>query len=424
MNLGKKDPELFTVVPGNPWTINGETTAARNPKEAVAQVLAMAKRFPVLINVHDGDETIALVMDKSGRTRSVEGAENLPIPITPAEASKKLTLTEGADAPVATDKTQRRNITPLRMVGAAAVIVALGAGATFAFAGSGKEQQPHNSAASPKPTATANGWKLPGGQDAIAILGDRIITAQGTNVRVLDAKTGKQVGESYQVQKPAQIRSIEGTTASAFEVGSGRVVVLRGGVAEVVEGVLNARGTEPVVVRDADVSTAGGLKLPLGARQSVLAAAAESVVLFQSPSTVVLGKRSVVLKAPKAGAVIKQLIGATEGRVVVVWALGAARWLTIHDSGSGAPILHEAIGSDVVTVRAGIVWIGAGKYLAGERIEPLCEGGAQVNAIIICPTSKGWESADHSMQFPERPNVVSKFYSVIEGTVSNKRKES
>lgn len=423
MKFGKKDPELFTVVPGNPWTINGESSSARSPQDALSQVLSQAKRFPVLINVHDGDETIALVMDMQGRTSTVDGFQKTPGPTAPATATEKLTLKDGVDGPVAADKSQRRRITPLRLVGAAAVIVALGAGATFAFAGSNEGQQQPNSASTHEPTATATSGKLPEGQDAIAILGERIITAQGTTVRVLDALTMEQVGESYEVQKAAQIRSIEGTTASAFEVGAGRVVVLRDGVAEVVEGALNARGTEPVVVREADVSTAGGLKLSLSDKQSVLAATADSVVLFESPGTVVLGERSVVLKAPEAGAAIKQLIGAAEGRVVVVWSLGAIRWLVIHDAGSGVPIVTEDIGSDEVSVRSGIVWVGAGKYLAGDLIEPVCEGGEQVSAIIICPTSDGWESADHSVRFPGKPKIVSQFYSVIEDTVTNKRNE-
>lgn len=437
MKAGKNTPVLFTVIPGEPWTINGSASQVSTPKDAIAEVLSIAKRFPVRIDVHDGEQTISLEMDKNGRTRPIEAVEDeastenaISAVVPPMPTQAPLT---GATSEQSQEETtgKKRNLKALRVGGIVAAVVVLAAAATIALIGLDKDHKPNdsvdpaaNTTASMSATATATGWKIPEGQDVIAVLGKNVITAQGTKVRVLEAVSGSQVGMSYEAQKPSQMRSIEGKTASAFEVDSGRVVVLRGGGAEVIEGVLNARGTEPVIVRDADVSTAAGPKVSFSDKQSVLAANSNSVVLFEGPDTVVLGDKRVTLTAPEPGAVIKQLISATDSRVVVVWSSGSTRLLTTHDIESGSPVLHEGIGSDEVTVRAGIVWVGASKYLAGDLIEPVCAGGEQVSTIIICPVSDGWESTDHTLQFQAKPQVVSEFYSVIDGTVMNVRKKS
>lgn len=430
MKPGKKNPELYTVVPGNPWTINGEPSQARSPQEAVAEILSLTKRFPARINVHDGEQIISLELDKQGRTRPVS-SDNLegnlgtstqdavPAPAAAVTAPPAPTEPASTEEPAETD---RRKITPLRVAGAVALILALGTGAALAFPGSDNEADPA-AATTPTPTPTSSGWKLPGGQDALVVMGDRIITAEGTTIRVLDAETGEQVGESYDVPNPEQIRFIEGQTASAFDTGAGQVIILREDSLKAVDGVLNARGTEPVIVQGSEYFTADGAKRPFTATQAVLAAVDEDVVLIESPGKALIGERSLDLKAPEPEAAITQLVSATDSRVVVVWSRGDVRLLTTHDVGSGEAVLKEDIGAAEVIVRSGIVWVGADRYLEGDLIEQVCQGFEQVNATILCPAAEGWESATGGGRFPELPEAVSKNYSVTAGTVTNLRTE-
>ena len=433
MKLGKKDPELFTVVPGNPWTINGETSTARNPQDAVTEILSLAKRFPTRINVHDGDQIIALEMDKQGRTRPTSSApeetlgEATPdtttaMPTATAPAAAAAVPAETNETPTESDERPRRKITSLRVTGAATLILALGAGAALAFPGSGDEPE-EPAAAAVEPESTHSGWKLPAGQKALAVLGNRIVTAQESTVRLLDAHTGEQAGESYEVPNPEQVRFIEGQTASAFDTGSGQVIVLHEGSVSAFDGVMNARGSEPVVVQGSDYFTADGTKHALKASQAVLAATEAAVVLIESPGKAVIGDRSVDLKAPAPEAAIIQLISATDSRVIVVWASGDHRLLTTHEVGSGEPVLKEDIGTAEVIVRSGIVWIGSDRYLDGDRIEQVCQGSHQVNATILCRASEGWESVADGSKFPDLPEAISKTFTVTAGTVTNVRTE-
>ena len=445
MKLGKKNLELFTVVPGNPWTINGEPSPASNPQEAVAEILAVTKRFPARINVHDGEQIIALEMDKQGRTKPASSdpeeipgediQESAPVPtpapvsvgaVPPPPPADQAEPAAAGEEPAEAQAEPRRKITPLRVAGAAVLILALAAGAALTLPGSDDDpRQDDSAAAAAAPTAIpdAGGWLLPQGQEALAVLGNRIITAQGNTVRVLDADTGEPVGESYDVPDPEQIRFIEGQAASAFDPGAGQVIVLRENSAKAVEGVLNARGTEPVIVQGTDYVDADGTKRPLMATQAVLAATDEDVVLIESPGKAIIGDRSVDLKAPEPETAITQLVSATDSRVVVLWSRGETRLLTTHDVGSGEAVLKEDIAAAEVTVRSGIVWIGADRYLQGDRIEQVCQGFKQVNATIICPAADGWESAADGRRFPELPEAVSKTYSITAGTVTNLRTE-
>ncbi len=458
-----KDREVFTVIPGSPWTINSHPTSARNPQDAVSEILSTAKRFPVLINVRDGEQIIALEMDKYGRTHAVQEVTSVPsgetslaeelledapaaspavapvvIPEVPATAPavaappaeepagqpEPLTNPEGSDdsAAVDADERRRRTITPLRLVGAVALIAVLGAGSAFALQGSDQEQSETPAAvATPELTTTESGWAVAEGQDVLAIVANRVITAQGTTLRVLDAETGEQVGETYDVQDTTQIRSIEGRTASAVDTGDGEVIVVRDGQPEVVAGVLNARGTEPVITQGREYVRVDGSKLSLGEGQEVLAATAVNVVLVESPNRAVVDGAGVDLEAPEPDARITQWISATEDRVMAVWSLEDTRWITSHDSGSGALVLQQSIGDAEVTVRSGIVRVGPDQYVAGDAVEPICTDGDQINATIVCPEPDGWVSADGSQTFPDKPEAVSQNYAVIAGTVTNVR---
>lgn len=478
MRRAQRDPELFTVTPGapgEPWTINGEPTEASTPQDAIAQVHALATRFPAHLHVHQGEKIRALEMDKRGRTQRIphteptqetpdaedqETAQEEPaaapvvLPAAPAVAPAAITSTEPAAEPTAdpaadtehhekpglaeelglaedTAPTERprRFVTPLRVVGAVTLVAVLGIGGALASQGSDDEPTPiaaadttaDTAAQEPTETETPDGWSLPTGQSVVSIIGDRIITAEGTTVRFLDAETGEETWSLDDVDNSADVRSIDGTTASAMDTGAGQVAVLRDGEVSVLSGALNARGTEPVITNEREYIGPDGTTGSLEDTQAVLAATAEGVVLLESPNKIVTEGTTVELAAPEAEATITQAIRATDDRAVMVWSRGDTRWLTTHELATGDVQLREDIGAAEVTVRSGIVWIGSDQTLTGDEIRPVCDGGEQVTATIICPGPDGWESADGTQQYPEHPDAISPSYTVTAGTVTTQR---
>ncbi|MBD4382405.1 hypothetical protein GUH10_11075, partial [Xanthomonas citri pv. citri] len=54
--IGKKTPTRFTITPGDPWLINGAATEATSPHEALREIYAAAKRFPITVEVEQGED--------------------------------------------------------------------------------------------------------------------------------------------------------------------------------------------------------------------------------------------------------------------------------------------------------------------------------------------------------------------------------
>jgi hypothetical protein len=444
MRRGQKDPELFVIVPGaagEPWTINGEPTDADTPRDAINRVHTLATRFPARVNIHEGEQVIALEVDKRGRTQPIPAEPVMPIvsveeliaaPAVVAPVVVPAVPTEPAadtknPAPAGNTHRPRRLITPMRAAGAVALVTVLGIGSTIASQESDDEQEPdatvNTAAQEPTEAETPDGWALPEGQDIVSIIGDRIITAEGTTVRFLDAESGEETWSMADVDAAADVRSINGTTASAMDTGAGQVAVLRAGEVSVVSGALNARGTEPVITDGREYTGPDGTPGSLTETQAVLAATAAGVVLFESPNKIVTKGTAVELAAPESDAAITQAIRATDERAVLVWSRGDTRWLVTHELATGAVQLQQEIGAAEVTVRSGIVWIGSDQTLVGDEIRPLCEGGEQVTGTIICPVPDGWESADGTQQYLERPDAISSSYTVTAGTVTTRRND-
>lgn len=424
----KKTPQHFTITPGDPWTINGQPTPARNPHDALAEILDQAKRFPVHVEVITEDQAILLEMDEQGRTTPIEDPEE-PAEETEAEPVEEATPvaedTDLAEELIGSDQPAlARKITPLRVaIPALALLVVVGAGAALGLSGGGKDT-PEATPSTAAPSETPQqGWTLPDGQDAVAVLGNRVVTAENTTIRLYDAATGDQVGESYQVKDPDQIRYLQGTTTGAVDTGDGRVILLKDKDPEVFQGTLNARGTEPVIVKDRDYIDADGARHSLSKTQAVLAGITDHVVLAENPNKITVGDTSAELKAPQARAKITQWVGAGDHRAVVVWSKDKSHWITSHDLATGAVKLREEIGGSKVSVRAGVIQIGSDRYLQGDQIKQICSGGAQIDSTIICPRPQGWIAPGTSETFPDRPEAISKTHVVINGTVTPVRTE-
>lgn len=254
----------------------------------------------------------------------------------------------------------------------------------------------------------------------MGIIGDRIITAKGTTVRLPDAETGDEDWSMADADNTAQVRSIDGTTASARDIEAGHVAVLRDGEVSVVRGALNARGTEPVITDKWEYAGPDGTTESLKHTQAVLAAMPKGLVLLQSSNKIVTEETTVELASPEVDAVITQAIRATDDRAIMVWSRGDPRWLTTHELSSGGVQLQEDIDAAEATVRLGIVWISWNQTLSGDEIHPVCQGGEQVTATIICP---GLMARNPPMAPRSIPNVPTPFYRATPSTQASSRPE-
>lgn len=435
--IGKKTPTRFTITPGDPWLINGAATEATSPHEALREIYAAAKRFPITVEVEQGeDPSFFLEMDSSGRTAPIQdtataqteaaepstpAAENEPAHEEPTRAHELLDESSGSEAVASS-----RRLTPLALgLFVLAVLVAGAVAAAMLFFG-GEDAPVAAESAVPSDSASAStpqGWKIPDGQRALTVFQDQVVTLEGSTLRILNAETGEQLGDPKQVKDPENVRYLGGTTAGAVDTGRGEVIVLQGNQAKVYSGSLNARGPEPVVVAAETYRTSTGAEHAIGKGQAVLAGTAEETVLAQGPNKITIGKRTTALKAPVPDAKITQWVGASNGRSIVEWGKGAKRWLVSHDNASGAVKMQKDITGNKVSVRSGKIWVGTDQYLQENQVQKLCAGGQQVDSSILCPEGDHWITADHKRTFSHRPEAVSPNHAVIDGMVTREKEE-
>lgn len=412
-------PEVFTITPGDPWRINGEVTDARSPQDALRQILEDAEHFPVRVQVHTHKRVFALDMDERGRTTPVPDEDPEPV----VAASEDNTEQDEAPREDVQESARSRKLPVWQVAVPALGLLLVGIGAAWALSGGG-EQPAASTPSGPETSASpVSGWRIPETQQPVAVLDKYVVTLEKNDLRIFDAASGARLGKDYRVEDPAKVRYLEGSSASAVDTGTGQVIRLAGSDPQVIAGVLNARGTEPVIVREREYIRADGSKHSLRENQGVLAGTAKQVVLAENPNKIFMGKKSVELKAPQTGATLSQWIGATDSHVVTVWSKGAESWLTGHKTSTGAPTFSEKIGGSKISVRSGVIWVGQNRYLQGDQIKQMCSGGEQINSTIMCPGADGWESSDHRQKFPDAPTAASTSYAVIDGTVTTLRKD-
>lgn len=435
--IGKKTPTRFTITPGDPWLINGSATDATTPQEALREVYAQAKRFPITVEVEQEEEpSFLLEMDSTGRTAPVQDTpttetktdqssdpapETEPTEAEPSRADDLLEATGGSEA-----AGHSRRLSP-QVLGLFALVVLLAGVAAAVMLFSGGEDDPVTAeSAAPSEASSAStpqGWKIPDGQRPLTAFQDHVVTLDGSTLRILNAETGDQLGEPQQVKDPEKVRYLGGSTAGAVDTGTGQVILVHGNQAKAYSGSLNARGTEPVVVSSKTYRTSDGTEHAIGKGQAVLAGTSGDAVLAQGPDKIAIGKRTTTLKAPVSGAKITQWVGANKERSVVEWSQGSKRWLVSHDNTSGAVKMQKETTGKKVSVRSGVIWVGTDQYLQENQLQKLCNGGEQVDSSIICPEGDHWITPDHKREFSQRPEAISPTHSIVDGMVTQEKEE-
>ena len=332
---------------------------------------------------------------------------------TPADDMKQ--------APSAKASKGRLKTKPVWIVIPAAALLLIGAGGTVLAGQNHQSKDEDQAQAEPVETSSSEAdWALEGNQKPVAILGDRVITLEDKTIRVLEAATGQQIGQSHTTDAPDKVRTFNGDSASAVDDGAGTVLLIDGNKITEKQGTLNARGTSPVVVKDLTWTTADGQTGQTEKDQAVLDATTQGVVQAAAPNKITVDGKTTALKAPEDGAKISQWVRATETNAVMVWSKDGSDWLTIHDASTGEVQSKHKIQNSQVTLRNGIVWAGENQYLEGTELKDLCQGGEQITGVIMCPTSSGWESADHKIRASAKPEAVSTTHLIINGRVTTK----
>ena len=412
--------EHFTVTT-NPWTLNGEPMAASTPAEALEEIHASAKRFPVLITIDDDQDPIHLLMDKRGRTKEADPAltdSEEPQDLDPQDAhsleaqeteesednSALQTLGDMMSSEEESDETQEdtnKNRSKRRRM-----LLGLGVGITALFMVGLSAFAILPSTDKANEAKTKQGWKIDGDPDNTVAIGNYVVTITGNDAEVYAAKDGQHITGPIKVDGA---RFIDGDSSAGFDTGTGKAVVLHDGTAETYTGTLNARGAEPLVIDGKTFTTANGDKHDVEKGTSVLGASTiATTTQIKAPATVITGDDKADLARPKDGAKLSGLIQATKDQVVLTWKKDNTNWITINDSRTGELMDSRTVKPDQVKFKDQIVWVDDKSYVSQGKFKSVCPSGTQTNGQIVCPSDSHWTIPDLGASVDQKPISVSK----------------
>lgn len=411
-----KSQQRFTIIQGDPWTINGENSPARTPVEALEQVHEMATDFPVTIDVQAGETSFALRMDQRGRTAPIE-EESISDEDSDDAAELVPSLEEGDEEDIE-QPSSRGKIKTKRIALPVLALLLIGASA-FGFQKVTTSAQ-DTSAKSPADSSKGEedtSWDIQSSEQPLSVINSVIVTVDNDHIRLRQGNSGKQIGE-YTTDDPKSIRTIAGKNAAGIDTGSGQVLMIKHDKVTEVDGTMNARGSEPVAVKDDTYTTAESKTGKADKNQAVFAATSKGAVLAQQPNKITVGKEGPVeLEAPTQGAKISQWVQVTETQAIVAWAKDDKTWLTVHSNTDGTIESKDEI-TEKPKVTNGIVWIGSDQYLGPDGLTRLCDGGEQIGSEVMCPDGNHWASADQKITSDSKPTAISDQYTITDKHVT------
>jgi hypothetical protein len=377
---------------GEEWFIS-DGTRVGSPSEAIDHLRAHAghEEFPLLVTVVDGPETYHLEIPEEGSPRQVDGE------------------LDGNDHSAGWIALPRRwwilAVALLVLIVGAALLVPLFNGPA---AGTSHAKDGATASAAPSATPGSVQWTIPDGKKLVGSTNDLIVTYQGGKLSLRDALTGtEQKFGPFDVQGEP-VRAV-GPDLIAVQLGNDKVLVVGSyNSRNIVDGVIQGRGTRPVIVSkdqrkylslsDAD----NGIKVlaPVPSGETVLGAIPQGVVFATTDSVRVGDTKPVKMTAPTTDAKVTAWIAVTNETVTAVW----GNTVVIHDLRTGA-ILDQTPESDQKTTFDQGVVVSNGKTVSGKTFVNLCDGYAVISGQVWCPSPSGdWTSG--SARLPEKPTAV------------------
>ncbi|MGX5718030.1 hypothetical protein [Arthrobacter sp. MAHUQ-56] len=373
---------------GDAWILP-DGSRAGSPQEAMAWVREgrAEHEFPVLVTVIGDQEPYKLRLDSEGMAVLVQEGqdENLFRRVSAMFRRSRWALALAI---------------ALVLVLLAALLIPLFAG-VISNPGTPSEE----ASASPAPVAGDVLWTIPGGANLVGSTGDLVASYQAGKLSLREGQTGaeQKLGPFEVPGKPARVL---GPELIAVQFNDDKVLVVGSyDSRSTVEGVIQGRGTRPVIVskdqrkyltlKEADSGIKELRAVPAG--ESVLGAVPQGVVFASADSVRVGEAKAVKMTAPAAGARVSAWVAVTNETVVAEW----GNTVVIHDIRTGAVLDQAPIGGERTTFDQGVV-INGGKTVSGKAFVNLCNGYAVVSGQVWCPSPSGtWTSG--SARLPEKP---------------------
>ena len=373
---------------GDAWVLPDGTRAA-SPQEAMAWLREgrADQEFPVLVTVVGDQEPYKLRLDSEGMAVLVQEGQDE-------------NLFRRVWAPVRRSKWGLALAIALVLVLAAALLIPL-----FTGGANSPETPGEDARASPSADAGDVLWTIPEGANLLGSTGDLVATYQGGKLSLREGQTGaEQKLGPFGV--PSQPVRVLGPELIAVQFNDDKVLVVGSyDSRSTVEGVIQGRGTRPVIVskdqrkyltlKEADSDIKELKAVPAG--ESVLGALPQGVVFASADSVRVGEAKPIKMAAPTEGAKVSAWVAVTNETVVAEW----GSTVVIHDIKTGAILDQAATEGERTTFDQGVV-INGGETVSGKTFVNLCDGYAVVSGQVWCPSPSGtWTSG--SARLPEKP---------------------
>lgn len=382
---------------GDAWVLP-DGTRAGSPQEAMAWLREgrAEHEFPVLVTVLGDQEPYNLRLDAEGLAVLQEGQdENLFRRVWAMLRHARWGL-----------PASRVSVPVLALV-IAVVLLLLVALLIPLLAGGASNPETRDEDVSASPAAEAGDvlWTIPEGANLVGSTGDLVASYQAGKLSLREGQTGaeQKLGPFEVPGKPVRVL---GPELVAVQFSDDKVLVVGSyDSRSTVEGVIQGRGTRPVIVskdqrkyltlKEADSDVKELRVVPAG--ESVLGALPQGVVFASADSVRVGEAKAVKMTAPTEGAKVSAWVAVTNETVVAEW----GNTVVIHDIKTGAVLDQAPTEGERTTFDQGVV-INGGETVSGKAFVNLCNGYAVVSGQVWCPSPSGtWTSG--SARLPEKP---------------------
>lgn len=388
--------------------------------------------FPVCLEIQNHNSTsFYLSLSHTGAVEVAQAPEN---PSEFEESVEVLEAEEGtieihqifptlASERVYTGSEPEKNGRKKALIGLSLIAVLL-LGGGIALTALNKEE----SSAAPKTQATTEEEKplfeIPSIQSPVSMVGNRIVTIEGGRLLVTNIKNGEnELEEPFEVDED-KLRSQSTETVTAIDGGKGKVLMLTGDKEENISGVLNTRGTSPVVVSEdfKKYTQPGETEKDVPKNSAVLGATEKNILFVKAPATIEYSKdgRSAQVKAPEKDAKLTAWVAGDEERVVSIWAKDKKTWLVVTKTKDTVKnVLTEEIPSaKSVAYIEGNVIVSDKKYLSHDALTEICDPGTWVNRQRWCEQGGQWKNGQETLE--SKPEIITEKYIVSENKVEEK----